>query len=513
MSIYALIRMLIVYAMENGLVNEFDSVVVGNSLMELIGLDKWEMEDIDHSKIPEFPQLILDQMCDHAIKNKIIEDGIISRDLFDTKIMGILMPRASEVVNDFYYKFKRDSAVAATDWYYRFSQKTNYIRTDRIAKNLHWISKTEYGDMEITINLSKPEKDPLDIAREKSAPQSGYPKCLLCCENVGYPGRINHPARQNHRVIPVDISSNGGSWFLQYSPYVYYNEHAIVFCSEHRPMKIDISAFDRMTKFVEKFPHYFLGSNADLPIVGGSILTHDHYQGGHHEFPMAKAKIEKKIIFKDHEKVEAGIVKWPMSVIRITSEDRDEMVRLSDKILKCWREYSDKALDILAHSADGTPHSTITPICRKIDKKYQMDLVLRNNRTTKEYPLGIFHPHSEVHNIKKENIGLIEVMGLAVLPSRLKEELGILAGYMVQDNWKEKIRNDDKVLKHLDWATRIIERAHEHNIELTKANIKDVLEKEVGNTFSAVLEYAGVYKRDDAGKKGFDRFIKYVNEK
>ncbi|MCD7979225.1 MAG: UDP-glucose--hexose-1-phosphate uridylyltransferase, partial [Fusobacterium sp.] len=378
------------------------------------------------------------------------------------------------------------------------------IRTDRIAKNMHWYSNTEYGNMEITINLSKPEKDPRDIAKERLLPPSSYPKCLLCYENVGYTGRLNHPARQNHRVLPFFLE--GEEWFLQYSPYVYYNEHAIVFSGKHRPMKINREAFNRITSFVEQVPHYFVGSNADLPIVGGSILSHDHYQGGHHEFPMAKSPIERAITFKGFEDVEAGIVKWPMSVIRIKSSDRKKLVDLSVKILDNWRKYNDESLDIIAFSGD-TPHNTITPIGRRRGKDFELDLVLRNNRTNEKYPLGIFHPHEDVHNIKKENIGLIEVMGLAVLPGRLKEELEILEKYMLEPDFKTKIKNDPKVVKHLEWAINIQEK----HVKITSENIKTILKDEIEVTFSRVLEDAGVYKRNNEGEKGLLRFIEYIN--
>ena len=358
--------------------------------------------------------------------------------------------------------------------------------------------------MEITVNLSKPEKDPRDIAKERLMPQSSYPKCLLCYENVGYSGRVNHPARQNHRVIPLTLASE--PWFIQYSPYVYYNEHAIVFSGEHRPMKITKEALDRLTSFTEQLPHYFLGSNADLPIVGGSILSHDHYQGGHHEFPMAKAMVEKNITFKGYEDITAGIVKWPMSVIRINGKDRLKLVELADKILKAWREYSDESLGIFAYTNDA-PHNTVTPIARRRGENFELDLVLRNNRTSEEHPLGIFHPHADVHNIKKENIGLIEVMGLAVLPGRLKEELEILSKYIVEPDYEDKIKNDNKVEKHLEWIKNIMKK-HEN---ISSQNAHDILKSEVGITFSRVLEDAGVYKRDEKGQAGLIKFVDHVN--
>ena len=358
--------------------------------------------------------------------------------------------------------------------------------------------------MAITVNLSKPEKDPRDIAKERLLPPSSYPKCLLCYENVGYAGRLNHPARQNHRVLPFFLE--GEQWFLQYSPYVYYNEHAIIFSGEHKPMKINKDAFNRITAFVEQVPHYFVGSNADLPIVGGSILSHDHYQGGHHEFPMAKSPIEKTVIFKGFEDVEAGIVKWPMSVIRIKSPDRKKLVELAVKILDSWRRYSDESLGIYAFSED-TPHNTVTPIGRRREKDFELDLVLRNNRTSEEHPLGIFHPHEDVHNIKKENIGLIEVMGLAVLPGRLKEELEILGKHLTEADFETKIKNDPKVEKHLNWAVNIKKKY----FEITSKNVESILKDEVGMTFSKVLEDAGVYKRNPEGEKGLLRFVQYIN--
>ena len=504
MNIFEEIKLLLAYGLKNDLIGKYDKIIARNEIIALLNLEEWKDTDISSKIIPEYPNEILENICNWAVENKIIEDTIAVRDLFDTKIMGKITPSATHVIDKFIKISNLGGIEKATNNYYEFAQKTNYIRTDRIAKNMHWYSNTEYGNMEITINLSKPEKDPRDIAKERLLPPSSYPKCLLCYENVGYTGRLNHPARQNHRIIPFFLE--GEEWFLQYSPYVYYNEHAIVFSGKHRPMKINRDAFNRITSFVEQVPHYFVGSNADLPIVGGSILSHDHYQGGHHEFPMAKSPIEKAITFKGFEDVEAGIVKWPMSVIRIKSSDRKKLVDLSVKILDNWRKYSDESLDIIAFSGD-TPHNTITPIGRRRGKDFELDLVLRNNRTNEKYPLGIFHPHEDVHNIKKENIGLIEVMGLAVLPGRLKEELEILEKYMLEPDFKTKIKNDPKVVKHLEWAINIQEK----HVKITSENIKTILKDEIGVTFSRVLEDAGVYKRNNEGEKGLLRFIEYIN--
>ena len=504
MNIFEEIKLLLAYGLKNDLIGKYDEIIARNEIIALLNLEEWKDTDISSKIIPEYPNEILENICNWAVENKIIEDTIAVRDLFDTKIMGKITPSATHVIDKFIKISNLGGIEKATNNYYEFAQKTNYIRTDRIAKNMHWYSNTEYGNMEITINLSKPEKDPRDIAKERLLPPSSYPKCLLCYENVGYAGRLNHPARQNHRVLSFFLE--GEEWFLQYSPYVYYNEHAIVFSGKHRPMKINREAFNRITSFVEQVPHYFVGSNADLPIVGGSILSHDHYQGGHHEFPMAKSPIERAITFKGFEDVEAGIVKWPMSVIRIKSSDRKKLVDLSVKILDNWRKYNDESLDIIAFSGD-TPHNTITPIGRRRGKDFELDLVLRNNRTNEKYPLGIFHPHEDVHNIKKENIGLIEVMGLAVLPGRLKEELEILEKYMLEPDFKTKIKNDPKVVKHLEWAINIQEK----HVKITSENIKTILKDEIGVTFSRVLEDAGVYKRNNEGEKGLLRFIEYIN--
>ena len=497
-NIYVEIEKLLAFALSAGLIEEEDKVYSRNSLLSVFNLDDCEEVSIENLPI-EKPYEILDRMCSWAAEKGIIEDTFDERDLFDTKIMGEITPRPSEVIK----KFKKDYEISpekATDNYYAFSQNTNYIRTDRIAKNLHWLADTEYGDIEITVNLSKPEKDPRDIAKAKLAPQSSYPKCLLCKENEGYAGRMNHPARQNHRIIPVTLTNE--PWFLQYSPYVYYNEHCILFSGEHRPMKISRGSFERVLEFVDIFPHYFVGSNADLPIVGGSILSHDHFQGGHHDFPMAKACAEETFTIKGFEDVAVEKVKWPMSVIRLRGKSKEKLVELSDKILTAWRGYSDEKCDIFAFTGD-TPHNTITPIARKKGTEYEIDLVLRNNRTSEEYPLGIFHPHQELHHIKKENIGLIEVMGLAVLPGRLKEEMGILAELMIKPNASELIRGNEKVEKHADWCDEILKKYN----DITAENIENIIKIEIGVAFSKVLENAGVYKQDENGKEGYRRFI------
>ena len=434
-------------------------------------------------------------LLDWAVENGRIEDDTTSRDLFDTELMGRLTPRPSQVIRAFRTRYE-ESPEAATDWYYQFSQDTDYIRRYRIAKDVKWVATTPYGDLDITINRSKPGKDPRAIAAAKTAPQGGYPKCQLCRVNESYAGRMNHPARQNHRIIPITI--DGKDWFFQYSPYVYYNEHCIVFNGQHVPMKIDRSAFRKLLDFVKQFPHYFVGSNADLPIVGGSILSHDHFQGGRYTFAMEKAPVEKAVSFPGFEDIECGIVKWPMSVIRLRSADDDRLVDLAEKILTTWRGYTDEAAFIFAET-DGEPHNTITPIARMRDGKFELDLVLRNNITTEEYPLGVYHPHQELHHIKKENIGLIEVMGLAVQPSRLKGELADLADAFVEGR---DIRADEALEKHNHWAEELKTR-----YTFTKENAMDILQKEVGVVFATVLEHAGVYKCTDEGRTAFLRFI------
>lgn len=501
-NIYLEIEKLLAFAESVKLIEKEDIVCSRNKLLAVFGLD--DCEEVTETFEIEKPYDILNRMCDWAAEKGIIENTFDERDLFDTKVMGELTPRPSEVIR----KFKEDYEVSpetATDNYYAFSQNTNYIRVDRIAKNLHWLADTEYGNIEITVNLSKPEKDPRDIAKAKLAPQSSYPKCLLCKENEGYQGRMNHPARQNHRIIPVTLTNE--PWFLQYSPYVYYNEHCILFSGEHRPMKISRGSFERVLEFVDIFPHYFVGSNADLPIVGGSILSHDHFQGGHHDFPMAVAEAEETFTIKGFEDVTVEKVKWPMSVIRLRGESKEKLVDLSDKILTAWRGYSDEKCEILAFTGD-TPHNTITPIARKKNGAYEIDLVLRNNRTSEEYPLGIFHPHQELHHIKKENIGLIEVMGLAVLPGRLKEEMKLLEKLMVEKNAASLIRENEKVEKHADWCEEILKKYE----SITAENVENIIKVEIGIAFSKVLENAGVYKQDEEGKAGYRRFIEFLNK-
>ncbi len=438
------IRELVQYGLLTGLIEEEDRIYTANRLLELFELDELDEDNESVEVTADDLERILKEMLDYAYEKGILsENGVVYRDLFDTKIMSMLVPRPSEVIRKFQDKYEKDPKLA-TDYFYQLSQDTDYIRRYRIKKDQKWISSTKYGDLDITINLSKPEKDPKAIAAAKNAKQSGYPKCLLCMENEGYAGRINHPARQNHRVIPVTI--NGSRWGFQYSPYVYYNEHCIVFNSSHIPMKIEHDTFCKLFDFVKQFPHYFVGSNADLPIVGGSILSHDHFQGGCYEFAMAKAPVERSFTVKGFEDVEAGIVNWPMSVIRISHQDTDRLVALADVILEKWRGYSDEAVFIYAET-DGEPHNTITPIARRRGDKFELDLVLRNNITTEEHPLGVYHPHANLHHIKKENIGLIEVMGLAVLPARLKEEMEHLAAAILSG---ADIRQDEELEKHAD---------------------------------------------------------------
>ena len=486
---------LVGYALSRGLIEDADGIYAYNALLEAMGLDSAEGDGAVELPLAD----ILNILTDDAVRRGLVDDNITARDLFDTKLMGVLTPFPREVHGKFASLYA-ESPEKATEWYYRFSQDTNYIRRDRIAKDLRWKYAGKYGELDITVNLSKPEKDPRAITAAKLAPQSGYPKCQLCAENEGYAGRMNHPARQNHRTVPVTVC--GATWYLQYSPYVYYNEHCIVFNSEHTPMKIDRAAFEKLLDFVAQFPHYFVGSNADLPIVGGSILSHDHFQGGHYEFPMAKAGIGTPLTFKGFEDVRAGIVNWPMSVIRLSSADRERLIELAEKILTAWRGYTDEAAFIFAET-DGEPHNTITPIARKRGENYELDLVLRNNITTAEHPLGVYHPHAKLHHIKKENIGLIEVMGLAVLPSRLKSELKLLAEAILNN---ADLRADETLAKHADWAEEL-----KAKYCFTPENIDDILKKEVGAVFEQVLEDAGVYKRTDDGKAAFLRFIESVN--
>lgn len=503
------IRELVRYGLATGLVEPEDTIYTANRLLELFGLE--ELEDADTpitAEKSEEAQLtgelesILKDMLDYAAQNGLLENNsVVYRDLFDTKIMSVLVARPSEIIRKFnaYYA---QSPEAATEYFYKFSQDTDYIRRYRVCRDQKWIAHTKYGDLDITINLSKPEKDPKAIAAAKNAKQSGYPKCQLCVENEGYAGRVNHPARQNHRIIPITI--NGGQWGFQYSPYVYYNEHCIVFNSQHIPMKIEHNTFVKLFDFVKLFPHYMLGSNADLPIVGGSILSHDHFQGGHYEFPMAKAGVDKTFTVKGFEDVTAGIVNWPMSVIRISGPDSDRLIALADVILDKWRSYTDEEAFIYAET-DGEPHNTITPIARKRGDSYELDLVLRNNITTEEHPMGVYHPHAKLHHIKKENIGLIEVMGLAVLPSRLDGEMAALEKAILEG---ADIRGDEVLGKHADWVEEFLPRYE----NVTANNIHEIIQTEIGQVFMEVLEDAGVYKRTAEGQAAFDRFTAVLNQ-
>ena len=494
MKIETCIDSLISYAMNTGLAEPPDHQVLVNRLLELLHLDAYETSDEPQS---EDLEEILREILDYACEKGLCDDNVTARDLFDTRIMGVLTPMPREVRSRFAELYEKDPK-AATDWFYKLSQDTDYIRRYRIRKDMRWKTATDYGELDITINLSKPEKDPKAIAAAKAAPQTGYPKCLLCPENEGYAGRMNHPARQNHRIIPVTVG--GGDWYLQYSPYVYYNEHCIVFNAQHTPMVIDKGAFCKLLDFVTAFPHYFVGSNADLPIVGGSILSHEHFQGGHYSFPMERAPVEQEVTFTGFEEIKAGIVKWPMSVLRINGSDKDRLAELADKILRCWRGYTDAEAFIFAET-EGVPHNTITPIARRRGDDYELDLVLRNNITTQKHPLGVYHPHAELHHIKKENIGLIEVMGLAVLPARLKGELAALEEAIFTDT-----PLTGELRKHEAWVEEL-----KTGYTFTQENISAVLKTEVGKVFAKVLEHAGVYKRTATGLAAFNRFIDYVN--
>ena len=493
-DINSLIAQLVQYGKEKGLVAKEDEIYTINRLLEILHLDEYkETVCEEEMKLED----ILAQIMDWAYENGVMqENSVVYRDLFDTKLMGALVPAPSVVIKKFRELYK-ESPKKATDFYYDFSCNTDYIRRYRIAKDRKWKAETEYGTLDITINLSKPEKDPKAIAAAKNAKQSAYPKCLLCKENEGYAGRINHPARQSHRIMPVEI--DGQPWGFQYSPYVYYNEHCILFNKEHTPMKIDESAFRKLLDFIRQFPHYFIGSNADLPIVGGSILAHEHFQGGHYEFAMERAGIKKEITIPGFEQIEAGIVNWPMSVIRIRHTDAGLLVKAASHILESWRKYTDEDFFIYAQT-DGEPHNTITPIARMRDGKYEFDLVLRNNITTKEHPLGVFHPHQELHHIKKENIGLIEVMGLAVLPARLKNEMKRLGEFIVAG---KDISSDEELAKHADWVETFIGSYD----SVTEENVEEILQKEIGEVFKKVLEHAGIYKNTKQGMEGFMRFI------
>ena len=491
------IAALVGYAREKGLIDPADTTWAVNSLLAALKLDSYDPQPIPEGDI-DLPGVLKALLDDAAARGVLENDSVVYRDLLDTELMGRLTPRPSQVAEKFWSLYAGDPK-AATDWFYRFSQDTNYIRRDRIAKDIQWKAQTEYGTLDITINLSKPEKDPKAIAAARNMPAAGYPKCLLCYENEGYAGRVNHPARQNHRPIPLQIC--GADWALQYSPYVYYNEHCILFNRAHIPMKIHKECFDKLLSFVEQFPHYFIGSNADLPIVGGSILAHEHFQGGRYTFAMATAPVERNFTFPGFEDVQAGIVKWPMSVIRLTCADPARLSALADRILGSWRSYTDQASFIFAYTGDE-PHNTITPIARRCGTDFQLDLVLRNNITTEEYPLGVYHPHQELHHIKKENIGLIEVMGLAVLPARLKDELARLAELLVTGG---DVDADPDLSKHGPWVAELKQR-----YTFTAENVQQILQQEVGKVFSQVLEHAGVYKRTPEGQAAFLRFLEQV---
>ena len=493
----AAVSKLAVYALRTGLIEESEYLWAVNTILDTLKLDSYTDPGQEWGEIELAP--VLEELLDDAYARGVLtENSVVYRDLFDTELMGRLTPRPSQVISKFQALY-REAPQKATDWYYELSQDTNYIRRDRIAKDMQWKTDTEYGQLDITINLSKPEKDPKAIAAARDLPASNYPRCQLCAENEGYAGRVNHPARQNHRIIPITI--NDSPWFLQYSPYVYYNEHCICLNSVHTPMKIDRACFGKLLDFVRQFPHYFVGSNADLPIVGGSILAHDHFQGGRYTFAMEKAPVETPFAFPGFEDVKAGIVKWPMSVVRLACQDSGRLVELADRILTAWRGYTDEAAAILAET-EGVPHNTITPIARMRDGKYELDLVLRNNLTTEEHPLGLYHPHAELHHIKKENIGLIEVMGLAVLPARLKEELAAVADSLVSGS---DLRASVLTEKHADWAERF-----QTKYTITRENALDIVQRETGLAFAQVLEHAGVYKRSNEGREAFLRFLKTI---
>lgn len=488
------IKRLVEYGIQSGLTPECERIYTTNLLLDVFKEDDYEDVSIENESLEL--EAILKDLLDEACERGLIEDSIVYRDLFDTKIMNCLVPRPAQIQEVFERKYK-ESPKEATDYYYKLSQDSDYIRRYRVCKDRKWKVDSKYGEIDITINLSKPEKDPKAIAAAKNSKASSYPKCQLCVENEGYAGRVNHPARENHRIIPITI--NDSKWGFQYSPYVYYNEHCIVFNGQHTPMKIEKQTFIKLFDFVKLFPHYFLGSNADLPIVGGSILSHDHFQGGNYTFAMAKAPMEETFTVEGFEDVEAGIVHWPLAVIRLRGKDEKRLIELGSHILDKWRGYTDEEAFIYAET-DGEPHNTITPIARKNGEDFELDLALRNNITTEEHPLGVYHPHAQWHNIKKENIGLIEVMGLAVLPARLKEELEILADYIVEG---KDITSNEKIEKHNEWVKTFLPKYN----EVTKENIMDILQEEVGIVFTHVLEDAGVYKCTEEGRTAFRRFI------
>ena len=497
MTLYENIKCLVNYGTASGLLPEEERIYATNQILEVFGEDGYE--EPAGADTPGTLAEILAELLDYAAEKGLLkENNTTYRDLFDARIMNCLVPRPARITSRFKQLY-RESPRKATDYYYKLSQDSDYIRRYRIEKDVRWQVESPYGTIDMSINLSKPEKDPRAIAAAGKQAQTNYPKCQLCMENVGYAGRADHPARQNHRVIPIRI--NNSDWAFQYSPYVYFNEHCIVLNGQHVPMKVERSTFVKLLDFVALFPHYFLGSNADLPIVGGSILSHDHYQGGNHLFPMAKAPIESVVTVPGFEDVEAGIVKWPLSVLRIRSRDKERLIDLGEHILRHWREYSDESAGILAETTGGA-HNTITPIARMAGEWFELDLALRNNRTDEKHPMGIFHPHEDKHHIKKENIGLIEVMGLAILPARLKEELELLAGYIQTG---EEIAGCDKIAKHADWVERILSGCPDLGSR-DPAEIREVLKQEAGRVFVNVLEDAGVYKCTAEGRKAFRRF-------
>lgn len=488
------------YGIQKKLIEEADRIYTINRYLEIFGQDSFDLDEKTCQEICQ-ENIVLEEtlgaLTDIAYERGLMEnDGITQRDLFDTRLMAVLVARPSQIIAEFEEQYKK-SPETATGYFYEFSQNTNYIRRDRIKKDMKWVVESPYGDIDITINLSKPEKDPKAIAAARNAAKSNYPACQLCVENEGYAGRVDHPARQNHRIIPIRV--NDSQWGFQYSPYVYYNEHCIVFNGKHTPMKIERATFVKLFDFVKLFPHYFLGSNADLPIVGGSILSHDHFQGGHYRFAMEKAPVEKTFVIPGYEDVEAGIVKWPLSVLRIRCRDEKRLIDLADHVLEKWRTYTDEAAFVFAET-DGEPHNTITPIARKSGDMFELDLALRNNITTEEHPLGVYHPHAEYHHIKKENIGLIEVMGLAVLPARLKGELQLLAEYICE---KKDVASNEAIEKHAEWIREVLEKYPEINED----NVEGILQKEVGSVFVHVLEDAGVFKCTEEGRAAFERFL------
>lgn len=497
------IERLLQFALQKQLITKWDVDLSRNKMLEVL-----QLSDIKPVEVPEeqlnTPVSILENILNWAADQGLLEENTVTyRDLLDTKIMGCLVPSQGEVIRRFNEQVAQDGPQKATEFFYQFSQDVHYIRTDRIAKNEKWLVNTEYGDLQMTINLSKPEKDPVAIAAARHMQKSEYPSCLLCKENVGYAGRLDHPARQNHRIIPVTLSDE--QWFIQFSPYVYYNEHAIVLSGEHKPMKISKETFKKLLHFVDQYPHYFLGSNADLPIVGGSILSHDHFQGGHHTFPMEVAEKLHPFTLSKFPSIELGIVKWPMSVLRLQGSDQEELVEAADDILQQWKSYSDETVDVLAFTEE-TPHNTITPIARRRGDLFELDLVLRNNRTNEEHPFGIFHPHQEVHHIKKENIGLIEVMGLAVLPGRLLDELKKLAEWLPEEDGLAKIEQDEEINKHYEWAKKV-----KTNVpDISQDNAYQLLLEEVGHIFATILEHAGVFKQDESGQQAFQRFVQHL---